>query len=194
LHGNLSRYSAAAWALVYSSVSFCRKLLSPLGKTVFTFAIGLFLLVLLPQNLVYLGVPVRFSAWLALGLAAFQFYRCRREFRSWLRIFLVNADNKALGIVMLLTAIFHGAVPVQLSLNAYYGKAGLDFYPYTLLAQYLRDESYKTDTSQFGLRPSAFFAIRYTHERIGQSIVQAEVSVFSQTNAQSGFAATVVFF
>jgi hypothetical protein len=168
--------------------------LSPLGKTVFTFAIGLFLLVLLPQNLVYLGVPVRLSAWFALGLAAFQFYRCRGEFRDWLRIFCTNADLKALSIVILFTAVFHSAVPVQQGLGVYYGKAGLDFYPYTLLAQYLRDESYKTAPSQFGLRPSALLVTKNIHERIGQSIIQAEVSVFSQTNAQSGFAATVVLF
>jgi hypothetical protein len=117
------------------------KSLSALAKTVFTFAIGLFLLVLVPQNLVYLGVPVRWSAWLAFAGALFQFYRCRCEFRGWLRILRSNADLKALGIVALLTAAFHSAVPVQQGLDAYYGKPGFDFYAYTLLAQYLRDES-----------------------------------------------------
>jgi len=129
-----------------------------------------------------------------LGLAAFQFYRCRREFRSWLRTFRANTDIKALAIIALLTAIIHSVVPIQQGLDRYYGKAGLDFYPYTLLAQYLMDESYNTETSQFGLRPSALFTDAYKHWRIGQSIIQAEVSVFSQTNAQSGFAATIVLF
>ncbi|HTD17716.1 MAG TPA: hypothetical protein VK673_21200, partial [Chthoniobacterales bacterium] len=170
------------------------KSFSPLAKTVFTFAVGLFLLVLLPQNLVYLGVPVRLSAWLMLGAAAFQFYRCRRELRGWLRILRASTDIKALAIIALLTAIIHSVVPIQQGLDRYYGKAGLDFYPYTLLAQYLMDESYNTDTNQFRLRPSALFTEAYKHERIGQSIIQAEVSVFSQTNAQSGFAATIVLF
>ncbi len=44
------------------------------------------------------------------------------------------------------------------------------------------------------MRPSALFTTKYKHERIGQSIIQAEVSVFSQTNAQSGFAATIILF
>jgi hypothetical protein len=167
---------------------------SALAKTVFTFALGLFLSVLIPQNLVYLGLPVRFSAWFVLALAVFQLYRFRRELRGWLRNLRTNADIKALGVVALLTAAFHGVVPVQQGLDAYYGKAGLDCYPYTNLAQYLRDESYNTDATQFGLRPSALFTTKYKHERIGQSIVQAEISVFSQTNAQSGFAATIILF
>ena len=170
------------------------KSLSPLAKAIFTFVIGLFLIVLLPQNLIYLGVPVRWSSWFALGLAAFQFYRCRREFRGWLRTFRAHADLKALGIVALLTAIFHSVVPIQQGLDVYYGKAGLDFYPYTVLAQYLRDEFYKTDPSQFGLRLSGLFPSGYAQQGTGQSVIQTEVSVFSQMSAQSGFAATIVLF
>jgi hypothetical protein len=165
---------------------------SPLAKTVFTFALGLFLSVLILQNLVYLGVPVRFSAWLVLGLAILQFYRFRRELGGWLRNLRTNADIKALGTVALLAAIFHSVVPIEQGLDRYYGKAGLDYYNYTLLAQYLRDQSYNTDPTQFGLRPSALFTTKYRHERIGQSIVQAEISVFSRTNAQSAFAATII--
>jgi hypothetical protein len=170
------------------------KALSPLGKIVFTFVIGLFLLVLVPQNLVYLGVPVQLSAWFVLGLAAFQFYRYRREFRGWLRTFRAHSNFKALGIAVLLTAIFHSVVPIQQGLDVYYGKAGLDFYPYTVLAQYLRDEFYKTDPTQFGLRLSGLFPSGYAQQGTGQSVIQTEVSVFSQMSAQSGFAATIALF
>ena len=40
---------------------------SLLSKVLFSLLGGLFLVVLIPQNLVYLGVPVRISAWLLLG-------------------------------------------------------------------------------------------------------------------------------
>jgi hypothetical protein len=170
------------------------KTFSPLAKTVFTFVIGLFLIVLLPQNLIYLGVPVRWSACLMFGLAVLQFYRYRREFRAWLRILRADPDVKAVGIVALLTALFHSVVPTQQGLDAYYGKAGLDFYAYTLLAQNLMDESYNAEPYHLYLRPAALFSNEYKHQRIGQSIIQAEMSVLSQVNAQSGFAATIVLF
>ena len=50
---------------------------SPLSKLLLSFAGGLFLMVLIPQNLVYLGVPVRISAWLMMGLGILQLFRKR---------------------------------------------------------------------------------------------------------------------
>ena len=40
---------------------------------------GFFLVVLIPQNLVYLGMPIRISAWLLLGGALVQVWLCRES-------------------------------------------------------------------------------------------------------------------
>jgi hypothetical protein len=47
---------------------------SPLSKVFFSLAGGIFRAVLIPQNLIYLGVPVRISAWLLFGFAAFNYF------------------------------------------------------------------------------------------------------------------------
>ena len=57
---------------------------SLLNKVLFSLMGGLFLVVLIPQNLVYLGVPVRISAWLILGAALVQVWLCRRKFVAWI--------------------------------------------------------------------------------------------------------------
>ena len=58
---------------------------SLLNKVLFSLIGGLFLVVLIPQNLVYLGVPVRISAWLILGAALVQVWLCRHKFVAWIR-------------------------------------------------------------------------------------------------------------
>src|SRR6201984_3806273 len=73
-------------------LSFVPKNLSTLSKLLFSFVGGLFLTVLIPQNLIYLGVPVRISAWFLVGLAAFQFYLARRNWGGWIRTLRRDTD------------------------------------------------------------------------------------------------------
>ena len=102
---------------------FVPKSLPALSKLLFSFVGGLFLTVLIPQNLIYLGLPVRISAWFLVGLAAFQFYLARREWGGWIRTLRRNADIQVLGIVVMLTVAFHSVVPIQQGIDSYYGKA-----------------------------------------------------------------------
>ena len=95
---------------------------SLLNKVLFSLMGGLFLVVLIPQNLVYLGVPVRISAWLILAAALVQVWLCRHKFVAWIRTFYSNAEIRTLAVVILLTVIFHGVVPIQQGLKWYYGK------------------------------------------------------------------------
>jgi len=95
---------------------------SPLNKVLFSLLSGLFLVVLIPQNLVYLGVPVRISAWFVLGAALVQMWFCRHRIVVWTRSLCSNIDIRILTAVILLTIVFHGAVPVQQGLERYYGK------------------------------------------------------------------------
>src|SRR5271165_4023027 len=114
---------------------------------------GLFLVVLIPQNLVYLGVPVRISAWLLLGAALAQVWMCRQKLAAGIRAFCSNADIRTVAVVSLLTIAFHGVVPVRQGLDWYYGKGHFDQINYVLLAEFLKEEPYGTGEEDIGLRP-----------------------------------------
>lgn len=189
------------------------KELSLLNKILFSFMGGLFLVVLVPQNLFYLGLPVRISAWLVAGAALVQGWLCRRKLVAWTRAYCSSPDTQALAVVMLLTIAFHGYVPTKQGLEWYYGKGHDDHFNYVLLAEFLKEEHYNTTEQDVGLRPWMSRAVGFQHfaeapgmspgpqqaitglmkERIGQSIITAEMSAWLGTDGKGGYAATVVF-
>ena len=187
---------------------------SLLNKVLFSFLGGLFLVVLIAQNLVYLGVPVRITAWLLLGAATVQLWLCSHKFVASRRTFCSNADLRALTVVILLTLTFHSIVPIRQGLEWYYGKGHFDQINYVFLAEFLKDEPYKTTEHEIGLRPWLVGPVGFKDsaeqsgipsrtgqqmiglkkQRIGQSIITAEISVWSGTDGKGGYAATVIFF
>jgi hypothetical protein len=187
---------------------------SLLNKLLFSLIGGFSLVVLIPQNLVYLGVPVRISAWLILGAALTQFWRCRQRFVAWKRACFSNAEIRTLAVIIPLTIAFHGVVPIRQGLEWYYGKGFFDQINYVLLAEFLRDQPYGTNEQEIGLRPWLVEPVGYRvsaehlgrssgpgqefpglkKQRIGQSIITAEISVWSGTDGKGAYAATVIFF
>ena len=75
---------------------------SLLNKVLFSLMGGFFLVVLIPQNLVYLGVPVRFSGWFLLGAALVQFWLNRHKLLAWIGSFHSSAEIRTLAVVTLL--------------------------------------------------------------------------------------------
>jgi hypothetical protein len=168
---------------------------SPLNKVLFSLIGGLFLVVLIPQNLVYLGVPVRISAWVLLAAALAQVWLCRHNFVAWIRTYSSNAELRTLATVALLTMTLHGIAPIQQGLERYYGKGYPDQLNYVQLAEFLKEVPYGTGAQDIGLRPWLVrTAIEFKKERIGQSIITAEISVWSGTDGKGGYAATMIFF
>ena len=187
---------------------------SLLNKVLFSSMGGLFLVVLIPENLVYLGVPVRISAWLMLGAALVPVWWYRRKFAAWIRTSYANADLRALAVIILLTVTFHGIVPIRQGLEWYYGKGHFDQINYVLLAEFLKEEPYSTSEQEIGLRPWLVRPVGFQDTagrigaspgqetemmglkkvRLGQSIITAEISVWSGTDGKGGYAATVIFF
>ena len=185
-----------------------------MNKFLFSLLGGLFLVVLIPENLVYLGVPVRISAWLILGAALVPVWLCRRKFAAWIRTFPLNADLRTLAVVILLTITFHGIVPIRQGLEWYYGRGHFDQINYVLLAEFLKEEPYSTSEQDIGLRPWLVRPVGFQDTtgqdgagsgqeaemmglkkvRLGQSIITAEISVWSGTDGKGGYAATVIFF
>jgi hypothetical protein len=204
--------------LVAASVGWVLRFLLPAEMSVFSKAVlilagGVFLLVLLAQNMVYLGVPVQISAWLILALGILQLCLDRRRLFQGLRALYRDPDMRTLLMVVLATVIFHGIVPVRQGLEWYYGKGHYDQISYVLLAEFLKDEPYRTSENDIGLRPwvlkpvgfvepakeanddsgPALSVIGLKEQRIGQSVLTAAMSVWSGTNAKAGYAATVIF-
>jgi hypothetical protein len=185
-----------------------------LNKVLFSLMGGLFLVVLVAQNLVYVGVPVRISAWLLLAAALSQVWFSRQKFFAWIRPFCSNGDIRTLAVVILLTLTFHGIAPIRQGLEWYYGKGYDDQINYVLLAEFLKEEPYTTSEQDIGLRPWLVRPVGFRDtaeqlglspgpglemmglkkERIGQSIITAEISAWSGTDAKAGYAATVIFF
>src|ERR1700730_6053859 len=190
------------------------KELSLLHKVLFSVVGGLFLVVLIPQNLVYLGVPVRISAWLVLGSALVQASLCCHHLVAWTRTLCSNGEIRNLTVVILLTVTFHGIVPIRQGLEWYYGKGHFDQNNYVLLAEFLKEKPYGTSEQDIGLRPWLVGPVGFQvtaeqlgmysgpgvemiglkKERLGQSIITAEMSVWSGSDGKGGYAATVIFF
>jgi hypothetical protein len=193
---------------------FLPKKFSLLNKVLFSLMGGFFLVVLVPQNLVYLGMPVRISAWLLLGAALVPVWLSRRQLVAWIGTCYANAKMRTLAVVTLLTIIFHGFVPIRQGLSQYYGKAYPDQINYVQQAEFLKEEPYSTSAQDVGLRPWLVSNVGFhltagqvgmksgpgvevtglKKERIGQSIINAEMSVWSGTDGEAGYAATVTFY
>jgi len=187
---------------------------SLLHKALFCLLGGLFLAVLTGQNLVYLNIPVRISAWIVLAFALVQVWLCRGKLLAWTRTCSSKAEFRTLALVVLLTITFHGVVPIRQGLEWYYGKGHFDQINYVLLAEFLKDEPYRTGEQDIGLRPWLLRPVGFQvtaeqlgassgpglemiglkKQRIGQSIVAADISVWSGTDGKASYAATMIFF
>jgi hypothetical protein len=166
-----------------------------LNKVFFSVIGGLLVVVLLPQNLVYLGIPVRISAWLILGAGLLQVWWCRHKLVIWSRAFCANRDIRMLGAVIVATVTLHGVAPVRQGLEWYYGKGHPDYLNYVQIAEFLKEQPYGTGPQEIGLRPWMVSVAGWLkRERIGQSIINAEISVWSGTDAKRGYPGTVIFF
>jgi hypothetical protein len=175
---------------------------------------GLFLVVLIPQNLVYAGIPVRISGWLLLAAAMIPVWLGRRKFFARIWSCCSDAEIRTLAVVILLTIAFHGIVPIRQGLDRYYGKGHFDQINYVLLAEFLKEEPYGTSEQEIGLHPWLVGPVGFRNttgevgtssgpgletiglkdERIGQSVMMAEIGVWSGTDAKGAYAGTVIFF
>jgi hypothetical protein len=114
---------------------FLPKELSFLNKALFCLVAGLFIGILVTQTLIYLGMPVRISAWILLGASFFHVWLSRRRLVAWKRAFCSNAEIWTLAVLTSVTIVFHGIVPIWQGLEWYSGKGYPDYYNYVLLRE-----------------------------------------------------------
>lgn len=148
------------------------------------------------QNLVYLGVPLKYSAWPALvaGIIAVGFtigpvvaaWRkttrgARRDARALLATFGVTS-------FVLLGFVLRSGPAHE------FGRARYDQANYVATAQFLAEKSFSTTTAEIGLHPWISRAIEAKEQRITQSIAHGALAVISGHDAQIAYGAIAAFF
>lgn len=146
--------------------------------------VGLAILVLVLQNLVYLDVPVRWSApwiWLAIAVAWVWMARSGR-----LRL-AVGSAPRALPLALGVVFAVQGAGLLGVGARYYVGRAWHDQFNYTAMAQFLADHRFSLSFADVANQPYLYKAIELKTDRIGQSLFHAFVTVSTGTDAKTTF-------
>lgn len=149
---------------------------------------------LLVQQACYWGLPVRLSSWVSFSLAAVGLLQARlwRSRRSGSPVKLsgigpVTVMCVVLGVIQSVALLSRG--PAH-----FFGRAEVDQVNYVYCAQALEDEGAANRERDAGLFPWLAKARPLVQQRITQSVVHAEISALSATDAQSAWGATTVIF
>jgi hypothetical protein len=147
------------------------------------------------QELVYLGLRLAWSAWIAAAIALLgvggigRWIAAGRRgnigcWRPWLTpasIVLLVFGFQACGVV------YHGP-------HDYYGNASQDQVNYVQIAEFLIEKPYRTERSDVGLHPWLVKGIDSKGGRIGQSVANGYVAVVTGTDAKAAYGSVSVFF
>src|SRR5262245_46317583 len=151
--------------------------------------LGIAAIILLLQNLVYLDLPIRYTApliWIG-GLAGW-FWMYRRK-----QISAVFATlPRTLFCTALAVYLLHGLGLLIIGARFYMGRAWGDQYNYTALAQFLADERFSMSLSEVGHRPYLATALNFKSDRIGQSVLHSFFAISSLQEAKTLFEPTIL--
>ena len=151
--------------------------------------LGLGAIVLVTQNLAYLGCPVATSAaflWGAalLGWLVLALRRGRRLGWAGLPVAVFAA---ALAVYL-----FHGMGLLALGARVYAGHGWWDQWQYVGLAQFFKDYPYGTALDRIGHRVALAWPIILKEDRIGQSLLHAFFAASSFQDAKTLFEPTIL--
>jgi hypothetical protein len=151
--------------------------------------LGIAAIVLILQNLVYLDLPIRFTGpliWVA-GLAGWVWmYRCKVVGTVFATI-----PGVLFGITLAIY-LLQGIGLFIVGAKYYVGRAWVDQYNYTVLAQFLADERFSMQMSEIGNRPYLVMAVILKGDRIGQSVLHSFFATSSLQNAKTLFEPTIL--
>jgi hypothetical protein len=151
--------------------------------------LGIAAIVLILQSLVYLDLPIRYTAPLiwAAGLAGWAWLYRRKELPA-----IFAAAPRMLFGIALAVYLLQGLGLLIVGARFYSGKAWGDQYNYTALAQFLVDERFSTTMADIGNRPYLVTAIFFKLDRIGQSVLHGFFTASSLQSAKSLFEPTIL--
>lgn len=151
--------------------------------------LGIAAIILILQNLVYLNLPIRYTAPLIwVGVIA-----------GWLWMYqsgqigaVFATFPRALFAIALAVYLLQGMGLLIVGTRFYMGRAWGDQYNYTVLAQFLTDEHFNMSMSEVGNRPYLVNAVKFKSDRIGQSILHSFFTTSSLQNAKTLFEPTIL--
>ncbi|MCX5909761.1 MAG: hypothetical protein NTY64_21945, partial [Deltaproteobacteria bacterium] len=148
--------------------------------------LGLSLIVLVLQNLVYLDIPIgRSFLWLWIGAALIWVWLWKSG-RWPFSPFPLLLLAVALGAYLI-----QGAGLLAAGAEAYVGRAWHDFFNYTAIAQFLTDYPFHSAIQEVQNQPYLFAAIIKKADRIGPSILQGFLAASTGVSAKTAFMPTM---
>jgi hypothetical protein len=150
--------------------------------------------ILFLENLVYLELPVRYTAWAAglIGLAGWGVIYTRWKQGG---LTLRPEWKKALLVALLVfTCVFllQGIGLISNGPHEYYGNVSYDHVNYVLLGQFLLDNSFSMNFDP-GLHPWLYKAQGAKLQRIGQSVANAYLAALTGTDVQASYGTLSIF-
>jgi hypothetical protein len=156
------------------------------------FAFALFLgiaIIILPlQTLVYLNIPIRQSyylIWIITALLWFWVYKKKinkQIFKPYLPII----------VVIIFVCLLHAVGLFIVGAKYYVGRAWNDAFNYTIIAQYLARYAFDSSITSLAHQPFAFSASYLVKDRIGQSIFQAFIMSATGLSAKTTYGPTIM--
>jgi hypothetical protein len=157
--------------------------------------LGLAVIILVLQNLVYLNVPIQFSApWAWIGMAILWVFLIRKKRFSFSLLpipFLPLIAAVALYLIHGLGLLISGA-------NIYMGRAWHDQYNSTVISQFLIDYPFHASVQDMVGKPQLLMAVLehngiiFKLDRIGVMIFQGFLSVITHSSAKATFESCIL--
>lgn len=151
------------------------------------FFIGLSVIVLPLQNLAYLNVPLKYSAfilWAITGILLV-FLLLKRPVK-------IPAINRTIFSFAGFIYLFHSLGLLIVGAKYYLGRAWIDQFNYVSTAQFLIDYPYMASYERFSNMPYLYEAVFKKADRIGQSILHGFFSVSSFNDSKVLFEPTIM--
>ena len=151
--------------------------------------IGLAVVVIFLQNLVYWDIRVGLSTplvWVA-ALVLWGWMGKKRYLRPLLESIPALPLASAIGVYLL-----QGLGLMVVGAKHYVGRAWIDQFNYTAIAQFLMDYPFSLSYEKIGNHPYLFKAVQLKGDRIGQSILHGFLATSSFTDAKTMFEPTIL--
>lgn len=155
---------------------------------------GFVLQVLLLQQVYYLGVKVGISAWCSFAVGLTGVIRVCYEIRARFQAPVLRMGTGTVAVAILVVLLFQSLSLLLCGPKHYFGRAETDQVNYVYTAQVAEEEGFTHRGDRIMLQPWLARARASVEERMTQSIVHAEISVLSATDAQQAWGATTVAF
>jgi hypothetical protein len=155
-------------------------------------AAGFCLSALLLQSLVYLGLPLRITAWPAFAASGAGLLLALGE--RGFRPLKFSADGGLYALVFATSFLGQGVGLLAVGPSGYFGSGHYDQANYVVTAEFLRSEKFSSRAEDLGYRPWKLKALDLKEQRITQCVILGELAELDRSSAQECYGSVSVFF